>query len=115
MKSNNLNNKLLNDRKIAMFISDGFDELQLFSSKKALEKVGAKVVIISLHSEEIKSWDIDHWGKSVRADTTIDDSSAEEFDALILPGGKWNTSILCQDIKTVNFFKDFDNDGKVIA
>ena len=80
MQNNGLDAKILSDRKIAILVTDGFDEEQLFSPKKALENAGAEVVIVSLKHGEIKSWDIDHWGKSVHVDTTVDNSSSEEFD-----------------------------------
>ena len=115
MQRNNSETKRLANRKIAFFITDGFNEIQLFSPKIALENAGAKVVLISLNKGEIKSWDIDHWGNNVRVDATFDDIAAEDFDALIIPGGKINLEILSQNKKIVHFIKELLNDGKMIA
>jgi protease I len=106
---------VLYDRKIAILAADGFDESQLFSPKKALEDAGAEVVIVSLKEGEIKSWKVDHWGRSINVDMTVNNSSSEEFDALVIPGGVMNPDSLLHDKKAVEFVKDFLNEGKTIA
>lgn len=106
---------MLHDRKIAILAADGFDESQLFSPKKALEDAGAEVVIVSLKEGEIKSWNQDHWGRSIAVDATVNDSSSEEFDALVIPGGVMNPDTLRQNKNAVNFVKDFINEGKTVA
>ena len=108
-------NNMLHDRKIAILAADGFDESQLFSPKKALEDAGAKVVIVSLKEGEIKSWDEDHWGKSIGVDATVNNSSAEEYDSLVIPGGAMNPETLLHDKNAIAFVKDFINEGKTIA
>ncbi len=107
--------ELLHDRKIAILAADGFDESQLFSPKKALEDAGAKVYIVSLKDGKIKSWSEDHWGKSINVDSTVYNSSSEEFDGLLIPGGSNNPEILSHDKKALDFVKDFANEGKSIA
>lgn len=106
---------VLHDRKIAILAADGFDESQLFSPKKALEEAGAEVVIVSINEGKIKAWDKDHWGKSISVDTTVDDSSSKEFDALVIPGGVMNPDTLRYDKKAIAFVKDFINEGKSVA
>ncbi|MBC7540512.1 MAG: type 1 glutamine amidotransferase [Bacteriovorax sp.] len=106
---------VLHDRKIAILATDGFDESQLFSPKKALEDAGAEVVIVSLKEGEIKAWKEDHWGRSINVDMTVNNSTSEEFDALVIPGGVMNPDSLLHDKKAVEFVKDFLNEGKTIA
>ncbi|MDO9183352.1 MAG: type 1 glutamine amidotransferase domain-containing protein [Bacteriovorax sp.] len=106
---------ILHGRKIAILAADGFDESQLFSPKYALEAAGAEVVIVSLNEGNIKSWDEDHWGKSIPVDATVKDSSVKDFDALVIPGGHVGPNVLSQDKCTINFVKDFINEGKSIA
>lgn len=108
-------NKILHDRKIAILAIDGFDESQLFSPKKALEAAGAEVVIVSTHKGKIKAWSKDHWGKSIKVDTTLGECNSEEFDGLVIPGGEKNPETLLHDKNVANFVKDFVYDGKSIA
>lgn len=108
-------NNVLHDRKIAILAADGFDESQLFSPKKALEEAGAEVIIVSLNEGEIKSWDKDHWGKSIKVDVTVDECSAEEFDSLVIPGSEKNPDTILHDKKASEFVKEFFHEGKSIA
>lgn len=108
-------NNMLHDRKIAILAADGFDESQLFCPKKALEDARAEVVIVSLKKGKIKAWNEDHWGGSVNVDATVKNSSSEEFDALVIPGGVMNPETLCHNKKAIDFVKDFINEGKSIA
>jgi protease I len=110
-----LEKNILHDRKIAILATDGFNESQLFSPKKALEAAGAEVVIVSTHKGEIKSWSQDHWGKSISVDATLNDCHSEEFDGLVIPGGQENPEILLQDKNVASFVKEFVYDGKSIA
>ena len=112
---NNAFNNILNDRKIAILATDGFNESQLFSPKKALEAAGAQVLIVSTHKGEIKSWVQDHWGKSIQVDATLSECNSEEFDGLVIPGGEKNPETLLNDKNVSNFIKDFIYDGKSIA
>lgn len=108
-------NKILHDRKIAILATDGFDESQLFSPKKALEAAGAKVVIVSNHKGKIKAWSKDHWGKSINVDTTLNECNSEQFDGLVIPGGEKNPDTLLHDKNVAGFVKDFIYDGKAVA
>lgn len=109
-KSNSLEN-----RKIAILAVDGFSESQLFSSKKALEEAGAKVFIVSLKKGNIKAWNNDHWGKSIVVDETVNNTSSDEFDALVIPGSSTNPDLLYHNKDAINFVKNFIHDGKSIA
>ena len=106
---------ILQHRKIAILAADGFNESQLFSPKKALEEAGAEVVIVSINRGEIKSWEKDHWGKSIPVDATINECHADEFDGLVIPGGEKNPEILMHDKTVCDFVKEFVYDGKSIA
>ncbi len=106
--------KLLN-KKIAILATDGFEESELFEPKKALEEAGAELKIISLKPGEIKAWNKTDWGKSIKVDTTVEQANADEFDALVLPGGVMNPDKLRADPRAVEFVKSFGDAGKPIG
>ena len=54
-------------------------------------------------------------GESVKVDMTVEDASAGDFDALLLPGGQMNPDILRMDEAAIELIKDFDSAGKPIA
>lgn len=106
--------KLLN-KKVAILATDGFEQSELFEPLKALQEAGAQTQIISLKSGEIKAWDKKDWGKTLKVDELVKNVSAEEFDALVLPGGVMNPDTLRNDKTAVEFVRSFVESGKPIA
>lgn len=102
-------------KRVAILATDGFEESELFEPKKALEDAGAVTQVVSLKAGKIKSWDKKDWGKSIQVDSTLDDISADEFDALVLPGGVMNPDTLRKEEKAVDFVRNFFSSGKPIA
>ncbi|MEA9357679.1 type 1 glutamine amidotransferase domain-containing protein [Bacteriovorax sp. PP10] len=105
----------LDNKRIAILATDGFEESELFEPKKALEDAGAKVNIISLKSGDIKAWKKTDWGKSIHVDAVVGDANQMQFDALMIPGGVMNPDKLRNDKKAVDFVKSFVSAGKPIA
>lgn len=105
----------LKGKKIAILATDGFEESELFEPKKALDEAGAETSIISLKKGEIKAWKDKNWGKSIQVDLSLDEADADDFDALMLPGGVMNPDKLRGDEKAVAFAQSFVDDEKPIA
>lgn len=78
------------DSRILIVATDGFEEWELFGPRQILQKRGAEVVLASLSLDPIQATVHDDPGKTIRPDLTIDDANADDFDALILPGGVRN-------------------------
>ena len=107
--------KLLQDIKIAILITDGFEESEMTEPKKALEALGAKTLIISLSRGKVKSWKEKSWGEEFPVDLDLNQARSEEFDALLLPGGVMNPDKLRINEQAINFVKSFVNASKPIA
>ena len=110
MASNDLNGK-----RIAILATDGVEQVELTEPRKALDQAGAKTVVVSPKSGKIKGWQHDHWGDEIPVDLTLDNASADTFDALMLPGGVMNPDHLRMDKKAVQFVKSFFQAGKPVA
>ncbi|HTV92140.1 MAG TPA: type 1 glutamine amidotransferase domain-containing protein [Verrucomicrobiae bacterium] len=77
-------------KRIAALIGDGFEEADLFEPRKALEEAGAIVTIVGIDEKartRIRGKRGLDDGQSVRAEELVADCTAEDFDALLLPGG----------------------------
>jgi protease I len=109
-----MDNKLDGVR-VAILATDGFEQSELFEPKKALEEAGAQVSIVSLEAGEIKGWNHTNWGETVDVDLTVDEASADDFDALQLPGGVMNPDKLRANEKAVAFVKAFFDAGKPVG
>jgi protease I len=71
--------------------------------------------VISPKSGKIKAWDKDKWGIEIEVDRKLSDVSADEYDALVLPGGVLNPDKLRQNAEAVAFVATFLEAGKPVA
>lgn len=108
-------NKPLKEKKIAILATDGFEQSELLEPMEALKKAGATVQIVSLNKGAIRGWKSKDWSKKVDVDLSLDETSAEMFDALMLPGGVLNADKLRTEPEAVDFVRDFAAAGKPIA
>lgn len=106
---------LIADARILIIAADGFEEWELFGPLEMLQKRGAKVVLASLKSDPIQATVHDDPGKTIRPDLTIDEALADDFDALILPGGVRNPDTLRVHGNVIDLIRDFDKQGKPIG
>jgi protease I len=105
----------LSGKKIAILSTDGFEQVELTEPKKALEEAGAKTEVISPHGGEIKGWKSTDWGDKVKVDRELKTVNADDYDALLLPGGVMNPDKLRMDPAAVSFVKKFFDAGKPVA
>lgn len=105
----------LNDRKIAILATDGFEEVELTSPLQKLKDEGASVDIVSIKSGKIKAWDNGNWSDEVDVDKTVSEVSSDDYNGLVLPGGVINPDKLRVDENAVKFVKGFFEGGKPIA
>ena len=103
-------------KRVLILATNGFEQSELMKPKANLEKAGIETTVVSLESGEIKGWDTDDWGDSVKVDKTLDEvSSCEGYDALLLPGGQINPDLLRVNDRAVAIVREFNAAGKPIA
>jgi protease I len=105
----------LRNKRVAVLVENGFEQSELFEPKKALEEAGAAVDIVSPQAGSVKGWDQKNWGKEIAVDRGVDEVKADEYDALLLPGGVMNPDRLRTNEAAVRFVKGFADKGKPIA
>ena len=103
------------EARVLIVATDGFEEWELFGPKQILEQAGAEVKLASPRLEPIQATVHDDPGKTIRPDITVADARAEEFDALILPGGVRNPDQLRVDSKAIELIREFARQGKPVA
>ena len=101
--------------RVLIVATDGFEEWELFGPREILQKRGAEVVLASLKTDPIQATVHDDPGKTIRPDLTVDDANADDFDALILPGGVRNPDHLRLHGNVIELIKAFDRQGKPVA
>ena len=107
--------KKLEGKKVAILAADMFERVELEDPKQALEAEGATTEIVSIHDGEIQGFDhFDPAGK-IAVDKTVEEASAGDYDALLIPGGVGNPDQLRGDENAVEFVRQFGESGKPMA
>jgi protease I len=101
--------------RVAVLAADGFEQVEVTSPVEALEEHGAEVEIVSLHRGRIRGVNFLYPGKKIRVDRTLGTADAEDYDALLLPGGLISPDTLRQSTEALDFVRAFDRAGKPIA
>jgi len=105
----------LQGKTVAILATDGVERVELTEPRKALDAAGARTVVVSPRTGSIKGWEHDHWGESIPVDQSLDGARADQFDALLLPGGVINPDQLRQNERAVQFVRGFFDAGKPVA
>jgi protease I len=105
----------LSGKKVAILVADMFEQVELVEPRKALEDAGAKTEIVSIDEGEVQGFN--HYDKAdtVSVDRTAEEARADDYDALLLPGGVGNPDNLRQDENAVQFVRAFFEQGKPVA
>lgn len=105
----------LQNKRIAILATDGFEKSELFEPLNALKEEGATVHIISIKEGYIKSWDDKNWGESIEVDMLAKNADVSNYHALVLPGGVMNPDLLRVNEDALSFIRAFFREGKPVA
>jgi len=105
----------LKGKKVAILVTDGFEQSELEKPRKALEEAGADTDLISPQQDTVRAWDEDDFGDAFEVDVPLEQTAAESYDALLLPGGVMNPDKLRMIPEAVQFVSHFFAVGKPVA
>jgi protease I len=105
----------LQNARVLMLATDGFEESELFEPRQALLDAGAQVTLASIKTDPITGETGGEKGKSVTPDTTLDQIELDQFDALVLPGGVGNPDKMRMEPKAVEIVRAFMDSGRLVA
>jgi len=105
----------LSDARVLIAATDGFEESELFGPRRILLDRGAQVVLAAPEQRPIQATVRDDPGRTISPDITLDQARAEDFDALILPGGVRNPDQLRTSEAAIGLIRAFAEAGKPVA
>ena len=106
---------MLNGRKIAILVAEGFEQSEMVEPRKALQQAGAETFIVSPAEGEVQGWNHFDRAERFQVDVPVEQARAEDYDALLLPGGVANPDQLRTDQRAVEFVRHFVDAGKPIG
>ncbi len=101
--------------KVAILVTDGFEQVELEKPRQALDDAGAETKIVSPKPQKVRGWNHKEWGDEFQVDVPLEKAKAAGFDALLLPGGVMNPDSLRMLPAAVEFVKSFFDAGKAVA
>ena len=105
----------IKDARILIMATDGFEESELFGPRAILKQRGAEIVLASPSPTPIQATVRDDPGRTIKPDMTIAEARAQDFDALILPGGVINPDALRTNRFAVQLVQAFVAARKPVA
>ena len=105
----------LNGRRIAILVTDGFEQVEMTRPREALQEAGATADLITPKGSEVQGMNHSEKGDKFRADESLASARAEEYDALLLPGGVVNPDRLRMLPEAVHFVEQFFQAEKPVA
>lgn len=103
-------------KKVAFLVAaEGIERVELTEPWKAVTDAGHEAVLVSPKPGEVQTFDHLDRAEKRPVDQTVADSKAEDFDALVLPGGVANPDALRMDTAAVQLVKDFMESGRPVA
>lgn len=105
----------LDGMNVAILVSDGFEQVEMTEPRKALESAGAHTHIVSPLDGSVRGWKHLDPADTFEVDVPLKNANADDFDALLLPGGVVNPDALRINQKAVAFVRAFVEAGKPIA
>ena len=105
----------LGGKHVLIMATDRFEESELFGPLEILRGRGATVSLASLAMDPILGTVHDQPGKTIVPDLLIGDVDADDYDALLLPGGVGNPDRLRMEPDAVALVRTFADAGKPVA
>lgn len=105
----------LKGKRVAIIVTDGFEQIEMTSPREALDRAGAKTVLVSPKDGEVQGFTHHDRSEKFKVDLPLSKANASDFDALVLPGGVINGDALRIDKRAQQFAQEMDRAGKPIA
>ena len=107
--------RILEGKRVAILVADGFEQVELTEPRKALDDAGAETCVVSPAEGKVKGWNHTEWGYEVDVDQPLERARSQDYDALVLPGGVINPDKLRVIPEAVALVRAFFEERKPVA
>ena len=105
----------LQGKRVAFLATDMVEQVELTEPWQAVKDEGAQVELVSLEEGKIQGFN--HYDKAdtFKVDRTVEEAQADDYDALVIPGGVGNPDTMRTDENAVQLVRDFFEQGKPVG
>ncbi|GCE04288.1 type 1 glutamine amidotransferase domain-containing protein [Dictyobacter aurantiacus] len=107
--------KRLDGLRVAILVTDDFEQAEMTEPRKALDQAGAVTKIISNKPGQVQGVNHDEKADTFPVDMTLDQANPGDFDAILLPGGAINADTIRMEPKARQFVQQIDQSGRPMA
>jgi protease I len=107
--------KQLQGMRVAVVMTDGVEQVEFTEPRKALIEAGAQVTVLAPEAGDIQGFKHHDKADKFKAEKSLNEVNAADFDALLLPGGALNADALRVEKKAQEFARQIDQAGKPVA
>ncbi len=100
--------------KVAALVTEGFEQVEFTGPRDALQAEGVKVLLVSHQPGEVQAFKHHDRADKFKVDLGFEQARAEDFDAVLLPGGVINSDQMRLIKPAQKFVQDMDEAGKPI-
>ncbi|HTH18279.1 MAG TPA: DJ-1/PfpI family protein [Magnetospirillum sp.] len=101
--------------RVAVAVASGFEQSEMTMICRTLAESGHRAVVVSPKKHSVRAWDNTHWGGDLPVDVPAIDAEAQDFAAIVLPGGVLSADTLRADEAIVRLVRDAAVQGKPVA
>jgi protease I len=105
----------LEGKRVALLVTDGFEQIEMTDPRQALKDAGAEVHLVAPGDDVVQGWNHHEKGDNFAADVLLKHANPDDYDLLVLPGGVLNADHLRLDGDAVRFAQAFFRAGKPVA
>lgn len=105
----------LNGMRVAILVTDGFNQDELMKTRHALDDAGAETMLVSTHLGMVQGFVRELAADSFYVDLTIDQANPDLFDALVLSGGIINSDGIKNQRHAQLFVQQMDAQDKPVG
>ena len=100
-------------KKVALFIENGSEELELIAPLDVMRRANLEVDVISANNEDFIT---SAHNIKIIADKKIEEiNNILDYDAIVIPGGMPGSTLLRDNKKIIEFYQTMYNSGKLVA
>lgn len=103
------------DKRVAILVDNYFEQAELEEPLTRLKDTGVEVTVIGTETTELQGLEHVKEGDMFTADILLKNAEAENYDALLLPGGVVNADKLRMNEEARKWVTSFLDEGKLVA